>query len=121
MFKQWFNKNKTNEINDPNVICSVHINLTTQGVVDTELFWPDLKHLSRNEILQIATNYSMLLYDVSSGNIRQAIFDALASIEQTSEDYYFVQKIISNMLVYSKINTVDQNDLVVHPTNVFKK
>jgi hypothetical protein len=104
-------------------LCRLNIELNYDNSINIMCYWPDLVDLEDETIDNIANPYGILLYMLNSGLLNQDIIKALSNFDQNSlEDSYFINKVLSKWLEISSIKTESKNntDPVIKPSSVFK-
>lgn len=114
-------KNQITEKKD--YLCRLNIELNYDNSINIMCYWPDLIGLEDETIDNIANPYGILLHMLNNGLLNQDIIKALSNFDQNSlEDSYFVNRVLSKWLEISSIKTESKHntDPVIKPSSVFK-
>ncbi len=126
--KLFFNKNKKEDTKD--TVCSISISLKYDSSIETTLFWPEWNDsIGDKSIDKIASEYSVMLYLISSDTFKKEIMSTLEIAKKTNKsdkDQQFLKKINYNLQTLIQFNKnsfkniVSKNSPMILPTSVFK-
>lgn len=129
MFKFLLSKKKDEpELKNKAVgLCTINFVLQNDGIVTTELFWPEFHPDSTGLIENLAKQFSSLLYLIMNGSFNSDIMETIkdAKTNNTSnEDQKFIETLEMYLSLLKTINSVSSdainNNPVILPSAVFK-
>lgn len=117
LIQQFFPKKKNTKL------CQVVFSLDTSGNFSTELLWPDLHLIQKENVVLIASEYSAMIFGLMKGHFEQDIIQALDSGKNTTntEDIKFIDLINYNCKILENTRKKILSSPLISPSHVFKK
>lgn len=120
-----FKTKKQQKIN--NDICSINLTLSQNGIITTELFWPNFNKDNYSLMKKISENFAALLYLLMNGSMNKDIFSTMDEVKDnpksSSYDKEFVKLLDDHILFLKKMDissVIDSTAPVIAPSMVFK-
>lgn len=104
-------------------LCQVVFSLDTSGNFSTELLWPDLNSIQKENIAFIASEYSAMIFGLMKGHFEQDIIQALDNGKNTTntQDIEFIDQINYNCKILENMSKKIFSTPLINPSHVFKK
>ena len=115
--KQFFLKKQNTKL------CQVIFSLDTSGNFTTELLWPNLNSIKKENIIFLASEYSAMIFGLMKGHLEQDIIQAINNGKNTTnkEDIVFIDLIEYNCKILENMRKKILQSPLINPSNVFKK
>lgn len=116
--------NKSSETSTNDSICSLEIQMNSDGTINIVCGWPDFHDENKTKIPTIAQQYALIIDAMNSGMLSKEILNTIKYYNShNTMDILFAQNVIFKLTELSFLKKQHQSisEPVIRPTDVFRQ